>query len=112
MLPTQVIKSLITSITSMKLQRIVFFGQGLAERLASSDAARHCNVIDNCLCRLIDRLRELGYEGILEVEFQAWRLAEWGAGSDLKKLLPKFEEKGRVKVAQMLAWRPTRCSDK
>jgi len=112
MLPTRVLESLITSVTSTNLRRIVFSGQGLAERLAGSDVARSYNVVDNCLCQLVDRLKELGYKRTLEVEFQAWRPAEWEAGSDLRKPLPKFEEKGRVRVVQTTAWRAIRCSDK
>ena len=112
MLPTQAIKTLITSITSTNLQRIVFSAQGLAERQSGSDVARSCNVIDNCLCRLVDKLRVLGYEYTLEVEFQGGRPAEWGAGSGLRKILPKFEEKGRVRIVQKSVWRATRCSDK
>lgn len=105
MLPMQVAESLITSITSTKLQRIVFSARGLAERLAGSDLAGSCNVIDNCLCQLVDRLRKSGFNRTLGVEFQAWGPAEWELGSDFKRLLPKFGEKGRVRIAQISPWK-------
>ena len=100
-LPTQAIGSLITSITSTNLQKILFSTQGLAETSAASETARLCKVIDDYLCQLVDRLWGSGYECTLEVEFQAWRPP---GGSSLEQILPKFRERGRVRVTQS-AWR-------
>jgi len=100
-LPTRVAKSLITSIKSTKLQRITFSAQGLAERVASSNLARSCDAIDDSLCQLVERFRESGYKRTLEVEFRAWGQAEWELGLDFRRLLPKFEEKDRVRIVQM-----------
>ena len=108
--PTQVVESLITSITSTNLQKIVFSAQALPKWLADSDVARSRNVIDDSLCQLVDRLRRSGYERTLEVEFQTWELAEWEARSDFE-LLPKFREKGRVGITRTSVWRAAHSSD-
>ena len=72
-----------------------------------SEVEKHCNIIDDSLCRLIDRLWESGYEHTLEVEFLAWQLVDWVKGMDFENRVPKFKEKGEVRIAQMPAWMVT-----
>ena len=95
------VAGVIASITSTNLRRIVFSTKAFTERLAHLDLVRSCDIIDNSLCQLVDRLRESGYHRILEVEFQASKLVEWVVASDFKKLLVKFQEKGQVRIVQM-----------
>jgi len=59
---------------------------------------------DDSLCRLVDRL---GCEGRLEVEFQAVRDAKL----DFDKYIPKFAEKGRVRVVDEADKSVIYCSD-
>lgn len=85
---------LIPSITSTNLQKIAFkspMGSGRGFRLQDP-----CWIpFDDVICELVDRLRESGYRNILEVEFQT-EFEESGEGR--KSFLPKFKEKGRVRV--------------
>jgi len=65
--------------------------------------------MDNSLCQLVDRLQGSGYKYILEVVFQTRGLGEPGVEPDLEKLLPRFKEKGRVRIARMSTGRGVDC---
>jgi len=99
--PAHVTETLIASIVSTNLQRIVFSARALAEMLASPSFVSYHSTMDNSLCQLVDRLQGSGYKVILEVVFQTRGLGEREEELDLEKLLPKFQEKGRVRIARM-----------
>ena len=94
MLPLRVVWKLVASITSTELQRIAFSAAVSGERLAESVVMK----IDEALCQLVDRLRELGCEHTLEVEVRG---ADWEVGWDFERVLPKFKEKGLVRVTEV-----------
>ena len=52
---------------------------------------------DDCVSALTDKLRKLGNKRTLEVEFRFESLAS-DTPVDYKKFLPKFREKGQVRV--------------
>ena len=52
------------------------------------------------ICGLVDRLCLLGYKHTLEVEFRA-QLVNLDEEVDHDKFLPKFKEKGRVRVVEI-----------
>ena len=54
---------------------------------------RWWKALDDEVCELVEKLRVLGYEHTLELEFHS------DPGADRRGFLPKFREKGRVIVA-------------
>lgn len=96
--PTQLAEILLTSITSMDLQKITLSMQLLNEILPYSDFVSFCNTADDPLCQLVDQLRESGYKRTLEVGLETWRLVEREEGLNFGELLPKFREKGSVRI--------------
>ena len=52
-------------------------------------------MLDDCLYRLVQRLRQSGYETRLELVFST---AEVPDDEALEEFLPKFREQGRVKL--------------
>ena len=82
---------LISSITSTNIQRIIFTQCLPPYELPLSDIP-HWPILDDSLCRLVDRL-ECGRR--LEVEFRGLNaLAWWGGELGFKKCLPRSYEKG------------------
>lgn len=65
---------------------------------------------DDELCELADRLRLSGHRHILEVVF---RMERFGFGSEVEKreFLPKFREKGRVRVVEVQVEEPVGRAD-
>ena len=59
--------------------------------------------LDDTLCGLVDRLRMSGYEHTLEVEFPIDVEDMDNYEAYQEKLLPKFKEKGRVRIAYILS---------
>ena len=55
---------------------------------------------DDMLCALTDRLRLSGHQHILEVEFRMEPM-DLETGVDSPEFLPRFREKGRVRVSQV-----------
>lgn len=68
--------------------------------------------LDRELSTLVDRLRALGYQHILELEVQYHPLlAEKISDAGLDGFLPKFSGKGRVTVMETISKRVLYCSD-
>jgi len=85
--------SLISSIASTKIRRIVFTELLVFEGEPPPDQPNWIK-LDDSLCRLIDRL-ECGAR--LEVQLQALDGQGWWSGElDFKKYLPRFSEKGGI----------------
>ena len=55
---------------------------------------------DDMICGLVDRLRMSGYKHTLEVVFRA-QLVDLDEEVDHDKFLPRFKEKGRVKIVEI-----------
>jgi len=72
--------------------------------LTSAWFVSYRSTMDNSICQLVDRLQGSGYKDILEVVFQTQGLGEREEEPDLEKLLPRFQEKGRVRVARISSW--------
>lgn len=92
--------SLIASITSTKLQRIIFPVRYGFESKNDPIFMRYYDTIDNGLCRLVERLRESGYKNRLDMAFRVWEVPD-DERMGLEELLPKFRERGRV----VLLWK-------
>jgi len=89
--PRTVELNLISSITSTKIQKIIFT-QVLSPQESSASDRQNWTKLDGLLCRLVDRL-EHGLR--LEVEFQApGKQERRGGGLDFRKWLPMFYDKG------------------
>ena len=83
---------LISSITSMNIQKIIF--RSASEFREFSMGHNYWTQLDDVLWRLADRPN---YKLRLEVEFRhVWD--GWSGGSSLEKHLPRFLEKGRLRV--------------
>ena len=53
---------------------------------------------DKALCKLVDRLRAMGYFHTLEVELRITKIGDGPGGYDFTKFLPEFREKGVVTI--------------
>jgi len=86
----------ISSITSINLRTVVFpldADHDVSYILAGSDVRYY---VDNAMRRLVDKLSTLGYKHTLELEF---RCESVGLHLDFKDFLPKFRERGRVRIS-------------
>jgi len=102
-------ESLISSITSTELRKIIFPVSYVRDwRLFS----REMNVwasADELLCELVARLGRTGYHHTLEVELRLIE-AERGFSEhdvDLAKVLPEFRERGIVTITNFVCDRKT-----
>ena len=102
--------SLIASITSTNLQKIVFSARYGFESEGNPVFERYYQAIDDCLCQLVGRLRESGYKHRLEMAFCIWDVPH-GEGTGFEGFLPKFREQGRVKFLWTLSDTVVYCSD-
>ncbi|KAF9648099.1 hypothetical protein BDM02DRAFT_2349858 [Thelephora ganbajun] len=90
---------LISSITSTNLRKLVF-PQFWPDFLKNT-----CWVpFDDMICRLVDRLQASGYKHILELEFRAC-FEVLGEEVHVEDFLPKFQEKGLVRIVDFLSGR-------
>ncbi|KAF9645699.1 hypothetical protein BDM02DRAFT_3189483 [Thelephora ganbajun] len=86
---------LILSITSINLQKLVF------SRLRPNFLKNPCWIpVDDTICGLVDRLQASGYKHTLELEFRMDSV-ESGEEVDGKDFLPKFQEKGLVRIVEV-----------
>ena len=91
--PTKAVElSLIPSITSMNIQTIIFTCSSAHREFSVGRA--YWKQLDQVLCKLADRPK---YRHRLGVEFQS-ASNRWDEQPDLRKCLPRFHEKGRVRV--------------
>jgi hypothetical protein len=91
---------IISSITSTNLQRITFspFGPLARETLLLDDPC--WAPFDDMMCGLADRLCMAGCANTLEVEFRV-KSVEPGEEARLEEFLPKFKEKGVVRIGRV-----------
>lgn len=59
-------------------------------------------LIDNQLCRLVDRLRTMGYCHTLEIELRLTKIRDDPGKFGFPKALPEFREKGVVTITDTL----------
>ena len=103
MYPREQQRTFISSITSTNLRKLVL-------TLSSTTIRREVlydsswEPFDGMICGLVDRLQALGYKHTLEVEFRA-NCVELGGEMRQENFLPKFREKGRVRVVEDLTGR-------
>lgn len=96
--PRQAEHTVISSITSINLRTITFLLDTQAFPLHDLvDRSHHWNTLDNILCALVDKLRTLGHKHTLELRIQL-ESAKLNAGIRFRGLLPKFKERGRVRI--------------
>lgn len=95
-LPGEAERAVISSITSINLRTIAFPSDthGFSSHVLV-DRPHYWNHLDNTACGLVNKLRALGYEHTLELEFQ---LESVDPTLYLGGFLRNFREKGRVRV--------------
>jgi len=64
----------------------------------SAREMEHWTLIDEQLCRLVDRLRAKGCHRTLEVELRLTRAGEFPVKRGFAELLPMFREKGVMTI--------------
>lgn len=96
--PERADTTLISSIASTNLERIVFASD--REDLTWNSLLGHqfWPLFDDIVCSLVDRLHLLGYQRTLEVEVRARGSMGSKRGMNDLEFLPKFREKGRVRI--------------
>lgn len=102
--------TLIESITSTNLQKIVLparHGITIKGDLAS---ARYYEEVDDSLCILVERLRELGYKNRLDVVFCIEEVPD-DDEMGFREFLPRFRERGRVILLWGKSEKVVYCSD-
>ena len=101
--------SLLSSITSTDLQKIVLPARYRFKNRDEPDFTRYHQTVDDCLCQLVERLQGSGYRHKLEVVFHVREVLD--DEEIFKELLPKFKEQGRVKFTWWQDERVIYCSD-
>jgi len=100
MIPQEEEMTLIESITSTNLRKLIFAPYCPVAMLEDLMDDPCWIPFDDTMCRLVDRLRVSGYTNTLEVEFRLLFSAPAEAACH-KRFLPKFKEKGRVTVKKL-----------
>ena len=98
--PIETYQATISSIASINLSKIVFSSRSWTTTLDIFQSLFHWVDFDNCISALADKLRKLGNKQTLEMEFR-FELVPLDQPRDLKGFLPKFREKGRVRIADL-----------
>ena len=96
----QLYEAAISSITSTNLSKILFSSHSQATTLNAFLSLSHWTEFDDCISALADKLRKLGNQRTLEVEFRFVLVAS-DQSKDLKGFLPKFRERGRVRIVDL-----------
>ncbi|KAF9647254.1 hypothetical protein BDM02DRAFT_3117393 [Thelephora ganbajun] len=98
-LPHEEERAFISSITSTNLRKLVF------SRPQPNFMEDPCwTPFDDTICGLVDRLQASGYKYTLELELQADSV-ELGEEAHHKDFLPKFKEKGLVRIIDFASGR-------
>ena len=95
--PTQIHTATISSVASINIRKITFSPYSLGAMLHTFLNRPYWTSFDDCISALADKLRNLGNEQTLEVEFRFEYLVS-DPLVDYKRFLPKFREKGRVRI--------------
>ena len=96
--PSPVHDILLSSISSIELRKILFVAERMNDREPFAPGMERWTLIDEQLCRLVDRLRVTGYRRTLEVELRLTDAGEFPITGGFTKLLPAFREKGVVTI--------------
>lgn len=96
--PHPIHKSLLSSITSTELRRIVFPVTYSGDVGLFAQVMEEWVFIDKLLCELVDRLRVSGYHHILEVEVRPKKIGIDPEEYDFTEVFPGFREKGTVTI--------------
>ena len=97
-LPSSAHEVLLSSITSSKLQKIIFPLSHTYDFLVFAQKMREWALIDEQLCGLADRLRSTGCCRTLEAELRFTNIGDSLEWYDFTTVLPKFREKGIVTI--------------
>jgi hypothetical protein len=87
--------TLISSITSRRFRKVIFTPSPIIT-LGDLLGNRFLGAFEDVICGLADRLRASGSRHTLEVEF--WVASVDYAEEEYGWILPKFQERGRVRV--------------
>ena len=98
--PEEEERILISSIASTDFQKVVFTPLVTFDWEVLSVGSLWA-LFDDAICGLADKLRTLGSQNALEVEL-CTVFAGFGTKEQQNRFLPKFREKGRVKVSCVL----------
>ncbi|KAF9645588.1 hypothetical protein BDM02DRAFT_3119996 [Thelephora ganbajun] len=97
--PQQQEWTLISSITSTNLQKLVF--SRLVSQHGQNILENPCWIsLDDVVCGLVDRLQASGYKHTLELEFRT-NFVGLGDGVHREDFLPKFQEKGLIRIVEV-----------
>ena len=92
-------KSLLSSITSIELRKIIFLVDSMDLSRIFAQGMEKWTSIDKDLCGIVDQLRTMGHCHILEVELRFARVSADDPGKySFTDLLPEFGEKGIVTI--------------
>lgn len=96
--PREQERALISSITSKNFQKLIFIVHRLTR---DTELGFPCWIpFDDTMCGLVDRLQKSRCKHTLEVEFRA-DTVDLGEELHHDKFLPKFKEKGRIKIVEV-----------
>ena len=96
--PSSSHEALLSSITSTELRKITFSVWIMDDWRSFEVEMELWTVIDQQLCRLVDRLCATGYRFTLEAELQLMEIGDDPGKYDFTLFLPGFSEKGIVVV--------------
>ena len=93
-------RAVISSLTSINLRTIAFLVDPEGNYFKSYFLAQpdYWENLENTVCRLVDKLRTLGYKHTLELEFHLEEGEAIDRELDYTGLLVKFREMGRVRI--------------
>jgi len=97
--PGELERTLISSITPINLQKLVFLLP--SQTPGATFHTLHWALFDDTICGLVDRLFVAGYKHTLAVEFRTKCAKELEGKVTHGKFLPKFKEKGQVRVVEV-----------
>lgn len=97
MCPKEEDRILISSITSINLQQIIFAPYYSGHEWMALLEDPCWKAFDDMICGLVDRLRMSGSEHTLEVQFRV-TFPDFGSEEHHELFLRKFKEKGRVRT--------------
>ncbi|KAF9645186.1 hypothetical protein BDM02DRAFT_3189917 [Thelephora ganbajun] len=101
--PQEQVRFLISSITSTNLRKLVLsqlispHGENILENPCWAP-------FDDVVCGLVDRLQVSGYKHTLELEFRT-NFVELGDEVHCEDFLPKFQERGSVRIVEVMSGR-------
>ena len=96
--PSSVHEALLSSIASTELRKVIFQVRYTRDWGVLTERMDAWALVDQQLCRLVDRLHARGYRHTLEVELRLAKVGGDPGGYKFTKFLPEFREKGLVAI--------------